>query len=152
MAKKDHIPVVPTLHAISSPSLTKPEDIAIYLIRMLFVNPGRTSAFNEEEMISYRKLAAEYGTDPDRLASEIARQLTLAMGHYFPTGGYLAQCTVEDIEKVSEEGIYQGNKAITINMTGSNGTAVVPRASIIVNEAGDKFDIKIPTNPLGGRV
>ena len=145
MATQDHIPAVPTLHAITTPSLTAPEDVAVYLIRMLFVNPGRTSAVNEEEMLSYRKLASKHANNPEQLAAAIGLGLTQAMRHYFPKDGYLATCTVEDKEKVSDEGIYQGNKAITINITGSGGRSIVPMASIIVDESGDHFDINIPS-------
>lgn len=145
MAKENNIPVVPTLHAISTPSLSRPEDVATYLIQFLFVNPGATSSVNEDDMLSYRKLYSLYGNDPDRLGIEIAERLTRALGRYFPDKGYLALCTIENKEKVSEEGIWQGNKVIVINIGTTDSIPLIPSANITVNEQGDKFEIHLPT-------
>lgn len=135
-------PVVPTLHSISTPMLHTPADVATYLIHWLFLNPGNTLSVNENEAFSYRILASTYANDPEALASHISAALTVAIGHYFPNERYEAACTVEKQDKVSEEGIWQGNRVITIGIMDTNGVSIIPSANIIVDSTGDKFSIQ----------
>lgn len=134
-------PVVPTLHAMSSPKLEKPADVASYLIGWLFRNPGGTSSVNEEEMMSYRKLVSTYGHEPQELANRIGNMLERCMSHYFPTVRYSVSCTVEDQEGYGDDGTYQGNKGITIAVRDADEVNIIPIANIVVNEDGSKFDI-----------
>lgn len=136
-------PVVPTLFNMTTPNLTKPADVAVHLVRWLFTNPGYTSTINENEMISYRKLVAMYGTDADVLAEHITDMLNQTMLRYFPDGGYIASCTVEDkVGYSDDEHVYQGDKAIKISFTDANGAAIIPRGAINVNHDGSTFEIK----------
>ena len=143
MATSDPTPVVPTLHAMSTPSLSRPADVATYLIGWLFRNPGGTSSVNENEMVSFRKLVAVYGNQPNELASQITNMLETCMRHYFPAAGYTVPCQVEYKDGYSsDEGVYQGNYGITITVQDSNGVSVVPVSNIVVNYDGSEFDIK----------
>lgn len=139
---KSVTPVVPTFHSITTPCLTKPADVAIYLIRWLFANPGGTSSFQESEMISYRKLVAMYGSKPDELAIQISQMLTAAMMNYFPDGKYSAHCNITDEEGYSsDEHVWQGNKSISINFTDASDEPIIPMGSITVYP-DYTFDIK----------
>ena len=57
--------VVPTFHNATHGILKSPTDVALYLIRWTFANPGATSSQLEDEMISFRELEAVYGKSPD---------------------------------------------------------------------------------------
>ena len=138
----DPTPVIPTLHAMSTPRLSRPADVASYLIGWLFRNPGGTSSMNEGEMMSYRKLVSTYGHQPRELANQISRMLETCMSHYFPNAGYTAVCDIEERDGYGDDGTYLGNTGITIVVRDINGVAVIPMANIIVDEDGDKFDIK----------
>lgn len=136
------IPVVPTLHAMSTPRLSRPADVASYLIGWLFRNPGGTSSLNEGEMISYRRLVSTYGFKPRELASKISNMLEVCMNHYFPNAGYTVECDVEEKEGFGDDGAYLGNTGITIAIRDANGVTIIPMANIVVYDNGDKFDIK----------
>ena len=42
----NNVPVVPTLSKITDPMLKSRENVIMYLIRFLFVNPGGTTSIN----------------------------------------------------------------------------------------------------------
>ena len=76
--------VLPTFHNSSTSILRTPGDVAAYLIRFMFTNPGRTSEHYENRMISFQKLMASYEHDRDALAEAVQGQLQMALYQYFP--------------------------------------------------------------------
>jgi len=132
-------PVCPTCFSISSPNLKKPADVALYLITWLFNNPGHTSTINRNEMLSYKYLEAQYGSQPDVLAHEIEVRLTDALAHYFPDMEYQALVTVEKKDGYADDGTYQGNYGLAIAMVDKNQSAIIPRQQIKVGKDGASF-------------
>lgn len=134
-------PVLPTLYTMSSPNLSKVGDIAMELINFMFKNPGFTSSVNEHEMISFRRLNAMYGHEPDTLAAEMQNQLTGALAHYFPDGQYRAMCRIENKTGYAEDGTFEGNRAITISVVDANDVPVIPNSAINVNHDGSAYTV-----------
>lgn len=120
-------PVVPSLHAFSDPMLRTPANVAVYLIQFMFANPGSTSSFNEGEMMSWRKLVANYGNSQlNEMATQIATMLTTSLSHYFPNGDYRASCDIEFEDGTGDDGAHLGNYGIVINIVDGDGNAIVP--------------------------
>jgi hypothetical protein len=122
-------PVVPSLQAFSDPLLRTPENVAIYLIQFMFANPGRTSSVNEGEMLSWRRLAAEYGgTHFSQMANQMSTMLTAALSHYFPNGDYTANCTINQVEGFGDDGARLGTCEIVINIVDADSNPIIPTA------------------------
>jgi len=122
--------VVPTFHNATHGILKSPTDVALYLIRWPFANPGATSSQLEDEMISFRELEAVYGKSPDDLCREISNRLKVAMDHYFPEQ-YNVNATYE------EETDGSGKYSISIDISDNNGQPICRRHMIEVNADGD---------------
>jgi hypothetical protein len=136
----NNVPVVPTLSKITDPMLKSRENVIMYLIRFLFVNPGGTTSINEGEMISFRKLVAMYGSrDPDQLANKISEMMTAAAAHYFPNDGINVVCQMVKEDGYREDGTYLGNYAIEIAARDRDGVAICPNASIKASTDGLDF-------------
>ena len=134
------IPVVPTLRKITDPMLKSKENIAMYLIQFLFVNPGWTSSYAEGEMMSFRKLLALYGSrDPTELGNHVGTMLTECLNHYFPGEGLTAECVMELEHGYSKDNVYQGNYTITIAVRDKDGVALCPSSSVVASNDGLEF-------------
>lgn len=134
----------PSLSARSNPYLKKPEHVALSLIQFMFTNPGSSSALNEDEMISFRKLASKYNNRPEELSEKIGDALTTALARYFPDGNYIASCGVE--MKVGEgeaKGVTLGTYGITIAITTADSSPICPRASIEIGPHGEDFKLHL---------
>ena len=119
-------PVVPSLHALSDPLLRTPANVAIYLIQFMFANPGRTSSINEGEMMSWRRLSAEFGAKRiPEMAGHISKMLSTSLNHYFPDGQYTVTCNIDEEAGTGDDGTHLGNYAITINITDADGTPII---------------------------
>lgn len=140
--------VIPTLHSVSTPTLTRIEDQVAYLIRFFFANPGNTSVNNESEMISFRKLNAKYGNNPQELCKYTAEQLQDACSRFDNT--IVVDCNYQmkefrdpnEISTASGQPILLGNYAITINVHYSDGTPVIPIGTVVIGEGGKTIDLK----------
>lgn len=125
------IPVIPSLSNTSAPILSKIEDIAAYLIGWYFTNPGRTSSFLDDDMISFRKLNSLHGNNPEQVVSATERMFNLALHRYDQNVG----CTVtyEKKNKFDEDGILQGTYGIVIEIHDAKGNPIIPRCKISVD-------------------
>ena len=136
----NNVPVVPTLSKITDPMLKSKENVIMYLIRFLFVNPGGTTSINEGEMISFRKLVAMYGsTNPEQLANKISEMMTTSVAHYFPNDGISVVCNVVKEEGYDKDGTYLGNYSIEIAARDRDGAAICPNTLIKASADGLEF-------------
>ncbi len=87
-------------------------------------------------MISFRRLMAEYGKNPDALADQISRKLTASMERYFPNQGYTVTCDVERKDGFGDDGAYLGSHEITLTVQDARGLAIVPRSMFQVEMDG----------------
>ena len=137
----NNVPVVPTLSKITDPMLKSRENVIMYLIRFLFVNPGGTTSINEGEMISFRKLLAMYGSkDPEKLANKISEMMTTSVAHYFPDDGINVVCNMVKEDGYGEDGTYLGNYSIEIVARDRDGYAICPNT--LIKASTDGLDFK----------
>ena len=135
------IPGVPTLKSRHKPILTSKEQIAGYLISFLFANPGSTSAMNEGEMMSWRKLVETYGSnDPNELANQISSMLTSTMNNYFPNEDIKATCEVEEENGYGEDGKLLGTYSLAISIRDGNENSIIPMSRVRIS--GDGLNYK----------
>jgi hypothetical protein len=137
--------VLPTLHNRSTPELRTPGDIAAYLIRFMFTNPGRTSEHYEDRMVSFQQLAADYESDRESLAGAVQNRLQTAMYQYFPNMGISVSVRYETIE----DPYYR----LIINIVDSDnnpvmvGTKVdIQNGLISINSQDFRRNVSEPTN------
>lgn len=142
-------PIIPTFHNAAHGSLSAPQDIALYLIRWLFANPGDTSSAFEHEMISFRKLEAEYGKTPDELARMVGQQLTDAMEAYFPNKGYQALCEKVVEDGYEDDGSYKGNYYLTLDIVDANNISICKK-SYITRDANSNFNVSFEGGESNG--
>ena len=136
----NNVPVVPTLSKITDPMLKSKENVIMYLIRFLFVNPGGTTSINEGEMISFRKLVAMYGsTNPEQLANKISEMMATSVAHYFPNDGISVVCNMVKEEGYDKDGTYLGNYSIEIAARDRDGAAICPNTLIKASADGLEF-------------
>ena len=143
-------PVVPTLHNISTPMLTKLGDQLAYVIRFYFANPGRTSSNNEDEMISFRKLNAKYGNDPGEMCARSAAAIEAACRHYKDDArvsityemirGFSSNPEDLDPEAGGRPRL-QGSYTMDITVSDSNGNPLIPHRLIKIMNNGDAIDV-----------
>lgn len=75
-------PVILSLH--SSIGIIKDKrDIAAYLIRQYFSNPGKTSELFENELISFNKTKVLFNSDPTKIAEDAQMSLNSVFRKYF---------------------------------------------------------------------
>lgn len=89
----NEMPSIPTLTLGPSQILTNPQDIILYILRSVFLNPGDTSSMIENEIISFRKLEATYGKNGHELATKLSSELNTVFGRYFSGTGIVADVT-----------------------------------------------------------
>lgn len=141
------IPVVPTLHNISTPVLTKLGDQLAYVVRFYFVNPGGISSNNEDELISFRKLNSLYGKRPNEMCERVATQLEAICKRY--TDNVRVVCTQqkdyhrssEDIDPNTGLGVLQGTYKMEIAITDNDGNPLIPHRTIKIMQNGDAMDV-----------
>lgn len=133
------IPVLPSLSNTSAPILSKIEDIAAYLIGWYFTNPGRTSSFIDDELISFRKLNSQYGNNPDQMVSMTEQMFSRALRRYDPDVS--CTCTYTKQNKFDEDGILQGTYGIEIEIHDQKNNPVIPRCKISVDSVKNRMHI-----------
>ena len=138
-------PVVayPSLHSRSNPYVKEPGKVALALIRFMFMNPGASSGFMEEEMISFRKMVGSKQHTPDELAEDISTALTEAMARYFPDAEYQAVANVVWHEGKSDDGSYAGNYGIDITIGTPEGAPICPNTHVKTRRNGDEAIINV---------
>ena len=140
---KEAVVAYPSLHSRSNPYVKDPGKVGLALIRFMFMNPGASSSFIEEEMISFRKMVGSKQHTPDELAEDIGNQLTAAMGRYFPDAEYQAVAQVVWHEGHSDDGSYAGNYGIDITIGTTEGVPICPNTHIKTRKDGDEAVITI---------
>ena len=139
---KEPVAAVATLHSMSTPFLTKPGDVAAYLINMMFANPGGTSDIHTKELICFREIMARHSNSPDAVAEEISEKMREAMDHYFPKQGYTCFCSLEKIDGKGDDGAFLGTHSLTITFADQAGTPIIPRGKFDINEQDGGFKVK----------
>lgn len=59
-------------------------DIASYLIRQYFSNPGKTSELFEDNLISFNKTKVLFNNNLDRLVEDVQMSINEVLRRYFP--------------------------------------------------------------------
>jgi len=109
--------------------LTSLADIAAYLVRFTLINPGGTSDYLEDSIISLRYLLAKYQDDISGLVSVYGSKLTTAIRNYFPDSGVTVNVSYELV--TDEDGEYYS--LITAVMYPDN-TPVIPDTKFIIKD------------------
>lgn len=73
--------VVPTLF-LNNQVINTDSDIAAYILKFLFWNPGSTSNQLEEYLVSMRKLAATYAENINTFPAQLERKLNDVLHNY----------------------------------------------------------------------
>lgn len=140
------IPVIPTLHNISTPVLTQLGDQLAYVIRFYFANPGGISSNNEDELISFRKLNSLYGKRPQEMCNKVAQQLEQICHRY--TDHVRVECTYQneihrsdEIDPLTGKGYLQGTYKMEIAVTDDDGVPLIPHRLIKILQNGDAIDV-----------
>lgn len=128
-------PVVPTYHNATHGMLKSPTDVALYLIRWTFANPGETSSQHEDEMVSFRQLEALYGKTPEDLTRELQIRLQAAIDHYFPDK-YEAVVNYD----MAEDG--SGKYSISIDFSDKGTGQAICRRHLIEVDVEGAFTVK----------
>jgi len=116
--------VIPTLHPSSSELLTDKQDIIAYIVRWSLTNPGHTSSFVEDELVSFRKLEAEYGSDKEALAKRFTSKLNGVINNYYPDQKMSVEVTATDIDDIKYK--------LSISVTDSDGSYILDRGIVEV--------------------
>ena len=142
------IPVIPALHDISNPVLTKLSDQLAYIVRWYFANPGGTSSSNEDELISFRKLNSKYGRNPNDMCGVVADALEKICKRY--TEDVKVECSYQEdyhrdpdeIDPRTGQGVLQGTYKMEIAITDTNGQPLIPHSTVRILKNGDAIDLK----------
>lgn len=76
--------VIPSL-SLNMPLITDPKEQVVYLLKHAFHNPGWTSSFIEDSLVSMRKLRAQYTEDKTKFTSALQIYLQNAIQRYQPS-------------------------------------------------------------------
>lgn len=124
--------VIPTLHAGMSEIVRTDADKLAYIIRHAFKNPGNTSLYIEDSLISFRKLDAEYGRNGVTLAGVVENRLL-----------EIATELIEDLGSLTvtyqsgEDPLYH----LIVEATNKSGVAILQSVNIAVSP--DDFQINL---------
>jgi len=106
---------IPSLHNGPTDILTDTQKKLWSIIAFVFNNPGAISNVMEEEVVSFRKLNAEFGSNRESLAVELQQSLETIVRRVFPDEGFLVSVFAEPIDEVKY--------TLIINI--SQGTSVI---------------------------
>ena len=87
--------VIPTLN-INDPVLESGADKMIYLLKFLMYNPGWTSSWYENRLLSMRRSMAQYTENADQLVPALENFLTEVIRKYYPSYSCSIKTTFED--------------------------------------------------------
>lgn len=76
--------VIPSF-SLNVSMITNPSDQVAYIIRHAFHNPGWTSSFIDDQLVSMRKLRAQYTEDKEYFINALQAALQRAIEQYQPT-------------------------------------------------------------------
>ena len=134
----DPKPAVLTLHNRSAQVLTRVGDQMAYAIRWFFVNPGSISSVNEGEMISFRKLNAHNGNNPERLAGAVQGLLENIARRYYDRANVAVRVNRE--MKFDEDRVLQGTYGLEILVADENNIPLIPTGHVVISGDNDRID------------
>ena len=111
--------VIPVLD-INTPTLENRSDKLIYLLKFLLFNPGWTSSWYDDRLLSMRKSMAEYTEDPNKLVPALQRYLDTAIQKFYQD----YHCIINVIKDEDDPTVYTmdisvvdsiGNRVITLD-------------------------------------
>lgn len=88
--------VIPTLHN-GTGIIKKKENILAYLLRHVASCPGSTSVHYEDELVSLRKHMAQYGHDPEVLASTFAADVQQVIQRHYDDATVSVECAASAV-------------------------------------------------------
>lgn len=132
--------VFPSLRNIAVPNLKLIPDQMLQILIFFFANPGRTSSYNESEMVSFRDINSRYGNNPEAMCNECARALTDACSRY-STGAHVECSWVQDYHK-DEDGVLQGTYKMDITVRDGAGIPIIEHQQVVITKNGDEIDSK----------
>lgn len=86
-------PCIMTLDPVAG-IITDREDIAAYIIRQMFGNPGNTSDVYGDILVSFNELSSRYNDNLAELSNAIQNKLENIIRTYFPTDSISVQCSI----------------------------------------------------------
>lgn len=119
-------PVIPTLHSGTSELLEDKQDIIAYIVRFALTNPGRTSSYVENDLVSFRKLEAKYGTDRSALASAFSSRLNTVINNYYPDQGLSIEVSASEASTTKYK--------LTISISDDDGQLILDKGIVSVND------------------
>ena len=143
------ITVTPTLSSTSG-YLEDVRDQIANLLRFMIMNPGRTSSLWEEDLISFRKLAAEYQGDRSTLIDQTRFKLTNSFKRMFPDYNIEVSLSTADYDpKIGDDGRYTLSISITIEGLDPDhpeiSTAALITGNISVDPETNAIDLRFET-------
>ena len=115
--------VIPTLF-INQPIIKKDNELMAYLVKFSFYNPGWTSNWLEEQLVSMRKLRAQHTEDIREFPNALQEVLNNAVQRYNPQ--WKATVTSKPVDMLTY--------TLIISITDQNGTPVISSDSIVVKD------------------
>lgn len=128
------VPTIFTCHIGPFQTLVSKSDITAYLIRQVLMNPGGTSPEMEHEMVSFRKLNAEFGADGEMLASQFASAIKSILAKYFPDGTLACEVTYTQTDATTYK--------LAINVTDNVGNPVLYQNNVLVKVGSGQFNVQ----------
>jgi len=117
--------VIPTLF-LNNQVINTDSDIAAYILKFLFWNPGRTSNQIEDELVSMRYLAAKYGENINSFPQALQDRLTQVLKKY--NDKWTAEVTV--INRSDDKLTY----GLNIRMTDGAGNLLINTNSLAIKD------------------
>ncbi len=124
---------VPTLAAGPVEVLESTSDIVAYIIRHSLKNPGFTSSFIEDELVSFRKLEAEH-QNRDNLVRAYEQKLQDVIARNLPNDSVSVAVEWEDVDGF--------HYRLSIEVTDASGQNVlmVGKVTVAENDINIEFD------------
>lgn len=120
------MPKIPTLHSGPVGIVDTPADIVAYLIRHSLKNPGFTSSLIEGDLLSFRKLEAEY-PNRDDLVQYYSDKLEVIINKNLPGGNYTVEITTEDKPNSNDY-------SMSIAVLDGDGLHIIKQGKIVVQK------------------
>lgn len=115
--------VIPTLF-INQPIIDKDSELMTYLLKFSFFNPGWTSNWIEEQLVSMRKLRALHTEDIRAFPMALQDVLNSAVQNYNPQ--WKAAVTTKTIDTLTY--------TLIISITDQDGVPVISSDSIVIKD------------------
>ena len=119
--------VIPILD-INGQVIENKSDKMIYLLKWLVFNPGWTSSWYDDKLMSMRRSTAEYAHDPERLVPALQRYISTAIKSFYSD----YDCVINRIDDPNDPTVY----SLEIKITDSTGIPVISLDRIKLDESG----------------